>query len=65
MLFEPGSAGALASIMRRLAQGEVHLENFTAAAQDVADRHTVARMVDAYAEHYTALLHSREARLAA
>jgi glycosyltransferase involved in cell wall biosynthesis len=65
MLFEPGSAGALASIMRRLAQGEVHLENFTAAAQDVADRHTVARMVDAYAEHYTALLHPREARLAA
>jgi glycosyltransferase involved in cell wall biosynthesis len=65
MLFEPGNADALASVMRRLAHGEVHLENFTAAAHDVAERHTVARMVDAYCEHYTALLHSREARLAA
>jgi glycosyltransferase involved in cell wall biosynthesis len=66
LLFEPGDVAALAGIMQRLADGEAHLENFDAAARRVAERHTVARMVDSYLDHYTELLQRSEgARLAA
>jgi glycosyltransferase involved in cell wall biosynthesis len=65
LLFEPGDAAALAGIMQRLARGEAQLENFDAAARQIAERHTVARMVDAYLHHYTEVLQRREADLAA
>jgi glycosyltransferase involved in cell wall biosynthesis len=64
-LFAPGDAAALAEIMQRLARGELTLENFDAASRAVAERHTVARMVDAYLDHYAVLLQPQEARLAA
>ncbi len=64
-LFEPGDAAALATIMQRLASGDAQLNNFDAAASDIAEHHSVGRMVDAYLGHYTDLLQSKEARLAA
>ncbi len=65
LLFEPGDSAALASIMQRLASGDARLENFDATASQIAQRHTVAGMVDAYLDHYAELLHQKEARLAA
>jgi glycosyltransferase involved in cell wall biosynthesis len=64
-LFEPGDAAALAGIMQRLARGDMPLENFDTSARAVAERHTVARMVGAYLDHYAELLQRQEARLAA
>ena len=64
-LFEPGDAAALVTIMQRLAGGDARLANFDAATREIAEHHTVGRMVDAYLGHYTDLLQSKEARLAA
>ena len=65
LLFEPGDAAALADIMQRLARGDARLENFDAVARGIAEDHTVARMVDAYLDHYAALLQRKESPLAA
>lgn len=65
LLFEPGDAAALADIMQRLARGDALLENFDAVARGIAEDHTVDRMVDAYLDHYAALLQRKESPLAA
>ena len=65
LLFEPGDAAALADIMQRLADGDARLENFETAARDIAERHTVDRMVDSYLGHYSELLRHEDHPLAA
>ena len=56
LLFEPGDSASLAKLMLGLSTGETGLQNFTAAARRVADRHAVAHMVDAYEAQYTAMV---------
>lgn len=64
ILFEPGDAAALAGIMRQLASGETRLHDFHNATREVAERHTVERMVDTYLDCYRSLLPREEVRLA-
>ncbi len=64
-MFEPGDAAGLSNLILRLAKGELQLHDFDTAARDVAERHTVARMVDSYLDHYAALLRQKELRHAA
>lgn len=64
-LFEPGDAIALADLMLRLSYGELALRDFDTAAHDVAERHTVSRMVDGYLDHYTSLLRLKDIQHAA
>jgi glycosyltransferase involved in cell wall biosynthesis len=64
-LFEPGDAAGLANLILRLTKGELELHDFRTAARDVAERHTVARMVDNYLDHYVSLLRRKELRHAA
>jgi glycosyltransferase involved in cell wall biosynthesis len=56
LLFEPGDADGLATIMRGLLDGEMGLPNLAAASRALATRHSVATMVDAYLDRYGALL---------
>jgi hypothetical protein len=51
--------------MQHLARGDARLENFDAVARGIAEDHTVDRMVDAYLDHYAALLQRKETPLAA
>ena len=64
-LFEPGNVEQLATIMRSLATGELHLTDLDTTASAIAGRHSIARMVDDYLAHYRALTRDRPARLAA
>ncbi len=55
LLFEPGDAAGLATIMHRLATGELALQRLREAAQEVAQRHAVGPMIEAYLQHYQSL----------
>jgi glycosyltransferase involved in cell wall biosynthesis len=55
LLFQPGDAAALAAIMHRLATGEVALQGLQEAAREVAQRHAVGPMIEAYLQHYQSL----------
>jgi glycosyltransferase involved in cell wall biosynthesis len=55
LLFEPGDAAGLAAIMHRLATGEFALQGLRQAAQEVARRHAIGPMIDAYLQHYQSL----------
>lgn len=59
-LFEPGDASALTDLMLRLSCNELALQDFDTAAFDVAECHTVARMVDGYLDHYASLLRGKD-----
>jgi glycosyltransferase involved in cell wall biosynthesis len=63
LLFEPGDAAGLAEIMAGLADGRTALRGFAEAAQEIARRHSVERMADAYEQHYRALLAARAAEV--
>jgi glycosyltransferase involved in cell wall biosynthesis len=55
LLFEPGDASGLAAIMRRLLSGNSALPDLAAASRELAQQHSVARMVDAYLDCYRTL----------
>jgi len=63
-LFNPGDVAELADTVQGLASGRLALRNFTAASRAVADRHSVARMVDSYEQHYATLCGSGTAQRA-
>ncbi len=54
-LFTPGDVAGLGSIIEGLAAGRLALSGFEEAARAVAERHSVARMIDAYEQHYAGL----------
>lgn len=54
-LFEPGDAAGLATIMHRLATGDLALQSLEEATQRVAERHAIDRMIEAYLRHYRSL----------
>ncbi len=58
LLFEPGDAAGLSRIMQGLAEGTVALSGLAEQCRDLAERHTVDRMVDCYLERYRELLAS-------
>lgn len=60
-LFDAGDASGLSGIFSGLSDGSLSLQGFAAASQAMADRHSVARMVDAYEQHYRALPAGRPA----
>jgi glycosyltransferase involved in cell wall biosynthesis len=64
-LFEPGDAAALANLMLRLSRVELALHDFDTAVSDVAERHTVSRMVGDYIGHYASLLRHKDIQHAA
>lgn len=55
LLFEPGDAAGLASLMQDLLNGTVTLPNLVTACRSLAEQHTVDRMVDQYLEQYREL----------
>jgi len=56
MLFEPGNASALATAMHGLAGGFLTLQRLAENSWDLAQSHSVERMVDDYITHYRWLL---------
>ncbi len=52
LLFEPGDVRGLASAMRDLASGQLVLEDLASESLELAQSHTVDRMVDDYVSHY-------------
>ena len=64
-LFEPGDAAALANLMLRLSRAELALHDFETAVRDIAERHTVSRMVGDYLGHYASLLRHKDIQHAA
>lgn len=64
LLFEPGDSAQLAGIIQCLARGELHLREFDAVASEIAERHAVSRMVDAYLDRYSSLMQQGEMKLA-
>ncbi|MDR3437267.1 glycosyltransferase family 4 protein [Telmatospirillum sp.] len=64
-LFPPGDAGALATIMTRLAQDPDALPALAQRSALLARRFTVDRMIDDYETHYATLLDHRSLQLAA
>jgi glycosyltransferase involved in cell wall biosynthesis len=54
-LFEPGDAVGLAAIMRRLTTGEATLPGLPEATRELAERHAIGPMIDAYLQQYHAL----------
>ena len=59
LLFEPGDAAGLASIMHGLLDGTRTLADQALECRNLADQHTVDRMVDLYVDRYRELLASR------
>jgi glycosyltransferase involved in cell wall biosynthesis len=59
LLFEPGDATGLAAIMQGLLKGTLTLPDLATECRNLAEQHTVDRMVDAYLGHYGELLASR------
>jgi glycosyltransferase involved in cell wall biosynthesis len=59
LLFEPGDATGLASIMHGLLDGTRTLADQALECRNLADQHTVDRMVDRYLDRYRELLASR------
>jgi glycosyltransferase involved in cell wall biosynthesis len=59
LLFEPGNDAELAATMRGLASGAVTLHGLAEDSWDLAQSHTVERMVDDYVAHYDRLLAER------
>jgi glycosyltransferase involved in cell wall biosynthesis len=57
MLFEPGHADGLAAIMCGLIGGNVTLPDIATASRELAQQHSITRMVDAYLDCYEAVLH--------
>jgi glycosyltransferase involved in cell wall biosynthesis len=62
VLFEPGSAAALARIIVELVSGQRRLGDLHTEAQALVEEHSVRRMVDAYLGHYNRLLDGAPAR---
>jgi glycosyltransferase involved in cell wall biosynthesis len=58
LLFEPGDARALATIMRRLVNHTVALPDLPGECRDMAQEFTVDRMVECYLHRYQGLLTS-------
>jgi glycosyltransferase involved in cell wall biosynthesis len=56
LLFEPGDSGGLANAMLGLARGVLTLNRLDEASWDLANEHTVDRMVDGYLSQYSRLL---------
>lgn len=54
-LFQPGDAYGLAGIMRGLIDGAVSLPELATASSELAQQHSVARMVDAYLDCYASV----------
>jgi glycosyltransferase involved in cell wall biosynthesis len=59
LLFEPGDVAALAAAMRGLASGEISLNGLAENSWNLAQGHTVERMVDDYITGYERLLATR------
>jgi len=55
LLFEPGDFEGLANTMRDLASGQLVLEDLASQSWDLAQSHTVDRMVDDYVSYYERL----------
>src|SRR6185295_1232999 len=56
LLFEPGDASGLASIMRGLLRGTRTLADQAPECRKLAEQHTVDRMVELYLDRYLELL---------
>jgi glycosyltransferase involved in cell wall biosynthesis len=58
LLFEPGDAAGLASIMQGLLRGTLALVDQAQECRNLAEQHTVDRMVESYLDRYRDLLTS-------
>lgn len=56
LLFEPGDADGLAAIMSGLIDGNVTLPDIATASAELAQQHSITRMVDAYLDCYEDVL---------
>ena len=56
LLFEPGDADGLAAIMSGLIMGNVTLPDIATASGELAQQHSITRMVDAYLDCYEGVL---------
>ncbi len=58
LLFEPGDDAGLAAAMHGLASGTITLRGLAEQSWELAQSHTIDRMVDDYIVHYDRLVHS-------